>query len=139
MGVDLRDTMGGEKMLGRLNRNAWGRQQGFTLVELLAVMAILAILAAFTVPKFTGVLASSKEKACMANAKLIQDAANLYAANEPNPIELTAENIMATLKGAGYLREGSFTCPVSNDKYQLSGDATAGYAVTCPNGCDGKL
>ena len=114
------------------------QEQGFTLVELIVVMAILAVLAAFAVPKFTHVLASSREKACMANVKLIQGAANLYATTEPNATELTVTNLISTLSSKGYLQDARFKCPVDHKSYGLSGNST-GYTVTCPNGCDGEV
>lgn len=57
------------------------KQKGFTLVELIIVMAILAVLAGLAVPKFGDVLSSSKIKAHNANVRMIQDAVDLYAAN----------------------------------------------------------
>lgn len=55
-----------------------GNQQGFTLVELIIVMAILAVLAGIAVPKFGSVLNDSKKNADAANVKLLQDAVELY-------------------------------------------------------------
>lgn len=121
--------------VGRLLVRTEKARAGFTLVELIAVVAILGLLAALAVPRFAYVLSSSKQKACMANRKLIQNAANLYAANEQNPQQLTAENILTALKDSGYLQSASFTCPVDGDKYSLTGDTDKGYVVTCPNNC----
>lgn len=56
-------------------------EQGFTLVELIVVMAILALLAALAVPKFGNILSDSKTKAHNANVKMIQQAVDLYATN----------------------------------------------------------
>lgn len=108
-------------------------------MELIAVIAILGILAALAVPRFVDVLASSKEKACTANVKLIQDAANLYATHELTPTQLEAGNIISTLKETGYLQDGKFFCPVNGASYILEGSVDTGYTVTCPNGCDGQI
>jgi prepilin-type N-terminal cleavage/methylation domain-containing protein len=110
-------------------------EEGFTLVELLAVMAILVLLAVLAVPRVAGVLAESKEKACVANRALFEDAANLYATAEDAPQQLTAQNVVATLTSAGYLKEGVFKCPVDGDTYEIAWDAAKGYLVTCGNGC----
>ncbi|ADI01052.1 MAG TPA: prepilin-type N-terminal cleavage/methylation domain-containing protein [Syntrophothermus lipocalidus] len=122
----------------RKHRRVRAKANGFTLIELVAVVAVLALLASLAAPQVVKALNLSKEKACMANVKLIEDAANLYAANEPNPVTLTAENIITTLKSAGYLQRGEFKCPVDGESYTLSGDATNGYTVSCNNNCDGK-
>lgn len=56
--------------------------QGFTLVELVVVMAILAVLAGLVVPKFTGILADARAQANEANLQMLQTAVELYNAIE---------------------------------------------------------
>ena len=46
-------------------------KKGFTLVELLAVIVILAIILAIAVPRITGILNSAKRSAFEADVKLI--------------------------------------------------------------------
>ncbi len=58
------------------------RDEGFTLVELIVVMAILALLAALAVPKFADVLSNARGSADSTNVKLLQDAVDLYYAQE---------------------------------------------------------
>ncbi|MBC7074845.1 MAG: prepilin-type N-terminal cleavage/methylation domain-containing protein [Syntrophomonadaceae bacterium] len=59
----------------KINKN-----RGFTLVELVIVMAILAVLAALAIPKYTSVLSEAKAKSDQTNVKLLQDAIDLYYA-----------------------------------------------------------
>lgn len=50
------------------------KKKGFTLIELIIVVAIIAILAALAIPKLMGTQDNAKKKADIANAKVIHDA-----------------------------------------------------------------
>ncbi len=52
--------------------------RGFTLVELLIVVVILAILAAVVIPQFENTSASAKEAALVSNLQTIRQAVSLY-------------------------------------------------------------
>lgn len=54
-------------------------KKGFTLVELMAVIAILALLAAISYPILTGVLKDATISADESQAKLIEEAAKYWA------------------------------------------------------------
>ena len=51
------------------------RDQGFTLVEIIVVLVILAILAAFTIPTMLGFVADARGKAYIAEAREVYVAA----------------------------------------------------------------
>ena len=53
-------------------------EKGLTLVELLAVIVILGIIAAIAVPSIGGIIQNSREKAVIADAQNALSAASLY-------------------------------------------------------------
>ena len=56
-------------------KNLRKKKKGFTLIELIIVIAIIAILAAFAVPKFGAIRKDAALKSDIANAKTIANAA----------------------------------------------------------------
>jgi type IV pilus assembly protein PilA len=79
-------------MLMKLKTMMRKDEKGFTLVELIVVMAILAILVSLAIPRFSNVMVDSKFKAHNANVELLTRAVEMYNAQE------SAEFNDATLK-----------------------------------------
>ncbi len=55
------------------------RRQGFTLVEIMIVVAVIGLLAAIAIPNFVKARATSQANACINNLKKIDDAASQFA------------------------------------------------------------
>lgn len=92
------------------------RQKGFTLLELIVVMAILVVLAGLVVPRYYDVLSSSREKAHKANVKMIQDALELYALNTNTPLDEIDD--IEVLETNEYLKEIPEN-PTEGDEYTV--------------------
>ncbi|OIQ96184.1 type II secretion system protein G precursor [mine drainage metagenome] len=79
-------------------------QSGFTLVELLIVVIILAILAAIVIPQFSGASTDAKESALDADLSALRSAIELYkvqhGGNNPGSVATTGGTCAAT-KGTG--------------------------------------
>jgi len=75
-------------------------QKGLTLVEVLAVIVILGIIAAIAIPAVNTMIDKSRDEAHRANAQLIIDSARMYVTVEDllgggvNETEVTAEDLV---------------------------------------------
>lgn len=102
-------------------------QKGFTLIELLAVMVILGIIAAIAIPSVGKLINHTQDKATVAEAIQIINAAKLYA-SENNPADGTA---LTSTQLASYLENVKTT----NTGYTVtvSRDSNGRYSYTISN------
>lgn len=70
---------------------------GFTLVEVLVVMVILAILAAVTIPTFTGYIDKAKEEVYLSEARLVSTGVQTYVIEQYAQGTLDRNNIKKDL------------------------------------------
>lgn len=64
-------------------------KKGFTLVELMIVVVIMAILVAVAVPIFSAVTANAKKKTCIGNQRQIISSVGDWIMVQPNPSAVT--------------------------------------------------
>jgi len=110
-----------------------GSSAGFTLVEVLIVVAILAVLAGIIVPSMTGLVSHSETKAALAELSTVQAAMNAMMAKEglsSVTAVTTPTNDMSSFPDAthplypNYLQtsttKGTYTCTSSGVVTQVS-------------------
>jgi len=109
----MRIKKGGNKMLQNMVKKI-KREEGFTLVELLIVVAIIAILAAIAIPQF------SKYRMRSYKSEIDSDTKNAYTAAQA----YLTDNSSETVDSIGKLQAGGFQR--SQGVQFVSGDMTIG-------------
>ena len=90
-------------------------KKGFTLVEIMIVVAIIAMLAALAVPSFMNARNKSMQASCFNNMRLLDGAMQQYAFDNSNVVANTFAKLVGT---NGYIRDtpvckggGTYTLP----------------------------
>ena len=91
------------------------RQGGFTLVEIMIVVAIIGLLASIAIPNFVKARTTAQMNACISNLRQIDGAIQLWAAE-------TKQGEQATVTGADVLPylKNAVVCPAGGKTFAES-------------------
>ena len=92
------------------------RKSGFTLVEIMIVVAIIGVLAAIAIPNFIKAREASQKNACIANLKQIDGAKNTWAL-ETKQLSTAAPGVSDLYGSTLYIRDQP-GCP-ANGAYTI--------------------
>lgn len=102
-------------------------KKGFTLVEIMIVVAIIGLLAAIAIPSFMRARTTSQQNACINNLRQIEAGKDQYALEQglTNLASMGADvdafsNLVSV--GSGYIK-GYPTCPSTNAAKTATGSA----------------
>lgn len=107
--------------------------RGFTLVELMIVVAIVAILAAIAYPSFTAQVRKSRRSDAVEAITAVQQAQERWRANSPS-----YSTSLASLQRTANSANGYYTisiASVSNRGYTVFAEAVAGKSQAQDRGC----
>ena len=105
------------------------RKAGFTLVEIMIVVAIIGLLAAIAIPNFVKARQTAQANACLNNLRIIDAAAQQWALEkgQVSTVTVTSPGIVPYLGRAGNTMP---TCPIGSSAYTLR---AVSLSPLCPN------
>lgn len=112
-------------------------QQGFTIVELLIVIVVIAILAAISIVAYNGIQARANDSKIRSAVNQFEKALRIWAQDHPPPIRggsgstVAASNGECADGGGGWLASGTYVCSI-DDALISAGNLPSGFMLGLP-------
>ena len=110
------------------------REKGFTLIELIVVIAVLAILAGVAVPKFISITGDAKVAADKADAGAVRTGILLKAASDAGAAKASALTYPTTLDASGTIFANVLELSSAKDLVDRGWASSAADTYTSPGG-----
>jgi len=105
-------------------------KKGFTLIELMIVVAIIGILAAIAIPQFANMVAKSQEGATKGNLGTIRSALSIYYGDTEGVYPVAADGGTTALSLLGLGQKYLKTIPIANAPRTTNNTAAHPKAAT---------
>ena len=90
-------------------------KKGFTLIEVMAVVALIGIISLIVYPAIDKTIKDSREKAYASNIEAIENAAYIYSSSDELGYSTSYQALpIQALKDAGLLKDSDIRNPINN-------------------------